>query len=113
MFFLIRSAFWLGLVYSAMPFENGEQTRELERLRATLEATAGGAAVLACAEQNISCRALSLAQAAPAISARFKDKTPHNSESSLTSDDVKPKWHGKAAGSANNQALAKGREMPI
>ena len=111
MFFLIRSAFWLGLVYSAMPFENGEQTRELALMRATLEATAGGAAVLACAEQNILCPAL--AQAAPAIVVRVKEIASCNSASSLTLDDGKPKWRGKAAWSASNQALAKRREMPI
>ena len=118
MLFLIRSAFWLGIVYSAMPFDNDQQARELARLRSTLAATAGGAAVLACAERNISCRALTLAMpqgTAPEleIPGGAKDKAARKSANSLTPTDAKPLWRGKPARSANNQPLAKRREMPI
>ena len=119
MLFLVRSAFWLGMVYSAMPFDNSEQTRELARLRAALAAAAGSAAVTTCAAQSVSCRALMMA--APASqrrpdatnSVQAKEKTARASADSLTEADLTAPWRGKPSKAVRGQALAQRAAMPI
>jgi hypothetical protein len=119
MLFLVRSAFWLGMVYSAMPFDNSEQTRELARLRAVLAATAGSAAATTCAAQSVSCRALMMATPEgqrgldASNSARAKEKTARASADSLTEADVAAPWRGKPAKVVRGQALAQRAAMPI
>ena len=119
MLFLVRSAFWLGMVYSAMPFDNSEQSRELARLRAALAATAGGAALAACADQSAACRALRSAMpesprgSGAAISAQIKEKPTRASPNTLTQADLAPPWRGKPAKFAKREALAKRSAMPI
>jgi len=119
MLFLVRSAFWLGMVYSAMPFDNNEQSRELARLRTELAVAAGGAALAACGDQSVSCRALKLAtpegqtESGAVILAQIKPKPAHASANSLTTADLAPPWRGKPAKPAKGQALAKHAAMPI
>jgi hypothetical protein len=119
MLFFIRSAFWLGIVYSAMPFDNIDQTRELARLRAELAAAAGNAAAAACPGQSVSFRALALAMqgqssgAATGVSAEPKARAARKSADSLTPADLMAPWRGALAKRAERQALAKPAAMPI
>lgn len=118
MLFLVRSAFWLGMVYSAMPFDNSEQARELARLRAALAATAGGAAASACAGASLSC-ALKLAgpaaklAGATAIKPPMKEKMAGVSVNSLMSADLRPAWRGKPAKLPKGPTLAQRATLPI
>jgi precorrin-4 methylase len=117
MLFFIRSAFCLGIVYSAMPFDNNEQMRELARLRSELAVVAGTAAIAACANQSVSCGALTAPDQNRATTTRIaadpKAKAPRRSADSLTQADLTAPWRGKLAKPAERQALAKRGEMPI
>ena len=107
------------MVYSAMPFDNSDQTRELARLRAALAATAGGAAATTCAAQSVSCRALTMATAEgrrgldAANPARAKEKAARASADTLTEADLAAPWRGKPAKAVRGQALAQRAAMPI
>jgi hypothetical protein len=102
MLFLVRSAFWLGMVYSAMPFDAGEQGRELTRLRAALAAS--------CPAQPPACAALSMAATHPAPGGDAAKLRP--SADSLTAADLTPPWRGKSA-QTRRAVLAHRAAMPI
>ena len=117
MLFLVRSAFWLGMVYSAMPFDNSEQARELARLRASLAASVG-APTSACASANLTC-ALKMAgpaarlAGATAIPLNLREKLAGVSVNSLTRADLGPAWRGKPAKPSGGERLARRATMPI
>jgi hypothetical protein len=117
MLFFVRSAFWLGMVYSAMPFDSPVQSPRLASLRSALAASTGRAIVAACPDQSLACRALDLAmprdKLAPAILAAVNDKGPRESANSLTKDDLAPQWRGKRWKAPNGPALAQRASMPI
>jgi len=105
MMFLLRSAFWLSIVYAHMPLDDGEVKRALDETRGAAVAGVAGAAAAKCAEDRAACRAL--VGAATAIvfdpgAARFgapsraagKAKADRPSANSLSSDDLAPPWRG-------------------
>jgi len=115
MLFLVRSAFWLGMVYSAMPFDNSEQTREVASLRAALAASVAEN----CSVQAESCLVLKLAASDPqrraqtAIASLAGAGPTRPSANSLTKADLALPWRGRPAKAAHASALAQRPAMPI
>src|SRR5579862_5970758 len=56
--FLLRSAFWLSLVFSAMPFERSEIARAIDQANGGLASDAVAAAKEECADKASACDAL-------------------------------------------------------
>jgi hypothetical protein len=108
MMFLLRSAFWLSIVYAHMPFDDGEAMRALDETRAAVTASATSAAAARCAADRDSCRALigaatrfvaspgapRSAGAPGPLRAGGKTKGDRSSVSSLTAKDLASPWHG-------------------
>ena len=119
--FLLRSAFWLCLVFSWMPLERSEITRVLADAKTSLAAHIAAAAEAGCADSAIACGAVVLAadralatatpapleQSAPASAKPASDgaaKTQSRrtaaqrpSLKSLTASDLAPAWRGRKA----------------
>jgi hypothetical protein len=97
MMFLVRSAFWLSLVYSAMPFE------PMTAIPASggLESGVSAAAITAAARcaSNDACRSIVVKAASAA--AASQGLAPTNvvgrapSASSLSAADLTPVWRGR------------------
>jgi hypothetical protein len=118
MMFLLRSAFWLSLVFSWMPLERTEIARTLSKAQ-TMAAHEEAAAKIGCSGSAVACGAVLLTAAkadvaAPAKSApedppvknvklsNAKATAPAGlgaprSASSLTSADLAPRWRGHKA----------------
>jgi hypothetical protein len=109
MMFLLRSAFWLSIVYAHMPFDESEALRALDETRGAVTASATSAAATRCAADRDSCRALigaatrlivspaaPRAGGVPAAPVRTggKAKGERSSVTSLTASDLAPPWHG-------------------
>ena len=89
MSFLIRSVFWLGLVFMALPWDG-------ESLRADLSSHAEQAtravareAQALCAKDPIGC-----ASQAIALGKAFDRDRPKNSQDTLRAPDLAPAWRG-------------------
>jgi hypothetical protein len=125
MFFLVRMAFWLGLVLVLLPTEKTPESEKLPQLGATEAVTAAGAAMSDmsqfCIRQPAACEIGS--QAATVIGHRAQagarkvyqmitDKKPdhtgsigraddeaaqHAPADTLTADDLKSDWRGPVA----------------
>jgi hypothetical protein len=106
MMFLLRSAFWLCLVFSWMPSERSEMARVLDDARTSLADHAEAAAKAGCAGSAVACGAVLLAAdrlAAPAERAASKAgkdakaaaKGLRPSANSLTASDRAPRWRGR------------------
>ena len=118
MMFLLRSAFWLCLVFSWMPLERGEITRVLAGAKVSLNAHLAAAAEAGCAGSAVACGAVLLAAdqalatatpAPPEPSAAVPTKTAPDapaksaprraalrpSVNSLTASDLTPAWRGR------------------
>jgi hypothetical protein len=93
MMFLVRSAFWLGLVFSWMPLDRGEALR-----------TAVAAAQAECVTDMVSCRAIVTA-ASGAVLATSPGHTPvlhvdgkgrpMPSADTLSAADLATPWRGR------------------
>jgi hypothetical protein len=123
--FLLRSAFWLSLVFAGLPGERGEILRALGEAGTSLAAHAQAAAEAGCAGSAVACGAALLAadravaaldlqsfapKSAAAIGSEVKKaastetKSPamgngkaHASANSLTAADLAPPWRGRKA----------------
>jgi hypothetical protein len=121
--FLLRSAFWLSLVFAGMPGERGEILRAFSEAKTSLAAHAQAAAKAACAGSAAACGAILLAadravatpnlesfapRSAAAIgsgvkrAASIEAKSPamisakaRPSANSLTASDLAPPWRGR------------------
>src|SRR5450432_944261 len=58
MMFLVRSAFWLSLVYAHMPFDEGAALRVVDQTQSAILGGAASAAAAKCAQDKASCRAI-------------------------------------------------------
>lgn len=111
MFFLVRSAFWLGVVFSAMPW-NGEDkphgpSHALQAVRSaahsaagTASAAAGFAASSYCAAHPSEClgAARKLTELFEKVSAEGDIlAAPAAPQASLSPQDLSPVWRGKAS----------------
>jgi hypothetical protein len=104
MMFLLRSAFWLSIVFAHMPLDQGEALRAIEATRGV--ALTGAAS---CMADIAACRAVLSAAAgvAPAPAAlRLAGPAPHagsntkggrSSINSLSASDLAPPWRGPGA----------------
>ena len=117
MMFLVRSAFWLSLVYAHMPLDGGETLRVVDQTRSAVIASATNAVRDKCAADAASCRAILSAAAgialapgveraantlnAPSAARRAggqgQAKSLRPSASSLTAGDLTAPWRGKPA----------------
>jgi hypothetical protein len=112
MMFLVRSAFWLSLVYAHMPLDNGEVQRAVDQSKNAISASAAEAAKGKCAQAPRVCRAIvaaaagsaltpsqdaraDLRDAAPQTGGKFKIARP--SANSLRAADRTPPWRGGSA----------------
>jgi hypothetical protein len=112
MTFLLRSAFWLSIVYAHMPFDGGEAVRAVGQTQSAIVASAAGAARDKCAQNGASCRAIFGAAAgillpagpdrpldapAPPPRAAGKAKAARPSANSLSAADLASPWRGRPA----------------
>ena len=107
MMFLLRSAFWLGLVFSAMPTEKGEVARSLHQAQESAAAGTFAAVKAECLDHAGACVAIAraagattiagVAETIPAPHANPKEKGARPSASSLTSGDLAAPWRGRKA----------------
>jgi len=104
MMFLLRSAFWLSIVYAHMPWDGGDALTAVNEAKGAVIASAANAVADKCAENAATCRALAgavtsvalaPAAASPAPHASAKVKNAHPSANSLTENDLAPVWRGK------------------
>ncbi|HLH49611.1 MAG TPA: hypothetical protein VKV96_09740 [Roseiarcus sp.] len=107
MMFLLRSAFWLCLVFSWMPSERTEMARVLDDAKTSLADHAEAAAKAGCAGSAAACGAvllttdrLAATPAARAAPKAGKDAKPaakdlRPSANSLTASDRAPRWRGR------------------
>ena len=112
MMFLVRSAFWLGIVVSNMPLDRAEAPCVADRTQGAVVTSATGAVTAACAQEGASCRAiLAAARAALASSpersrdgrsaprAGLAGKARRPSANSLDAADLATPWRGPPANS--------------
>jgi hypothetical protein len=112
MMFLVRSAFWLSLVYAHMPLESGEIQRAVDQTKGAIVASAAESAKAKCAQEPSACRAIIGAAAGVLLtprlvaSADFRDTAPQTggkskmarpSANSLKAADMSPPWRGRSA----------------
>ncbi|HLJ72474.1 MAG TPA: hypothetical protein VKU03_14230 [Roseiarcus sp.] len=107
MMFLLRSAFWLCLVFSWMPSERTEMARVLGDAKTSLADHAEAAAKAGCAGSAVACGAVLLAadrlatapaeRSAPKAGkdAKAAAKGLRPSANSLTASDRAPRWRGR------------------
>ena len=104
--FLVRSAFWLTLVFSAMPFERSEIARAIDQTRACLPVDAAmtakperPAAASNAPEGSPIATGRPSPAAAPARPLALqdaRDKAGRQSADCLTAGDRAPSWRGRA-----------------
>lgn len=119
MMFLLRSAFWLTLVFSWMPPERAEIQRALSEAQTSLAAHAEAAAKIGCAGSAVACGAvLAIASRSGAVDldralplrilskdsnkldvtpSDARDPAPRRSANSLTAADLAAPWRGRKA----------------
>ena len=111
MMFFVRSAFWLGVVYSSMPLDRGDALRTVGQTQEAVVAGAVAAARAQCVQDVTSCRAIlavtsvaapmANAARAPASAAAQrtagKAKVPQPSANSLSTADLTTPWRGRPA----------------
>jgi hypothetical protein len=107
MMFLLRSAFWLSIVYAHMPWDGGEALSVVNETKSAVIASAAGAVADKCAENAAACRVIAAAVASTAlppvapppaaqrVAAKAKSLRP--SANSLTASDLAPAWRGRQA----------------
>jgi hypothetical protein len=109
MMFLLRSAFWLSIVYAHMPFDDGQFVRVAEETKGAVVASAVSAAKDKCAQDPVSCRAILSAAAGAALSPGLERlsrtqpgtrglaaaKSARPSADSLSAADLVAPWRGR------------------
>jgi hypothetical protein len=111
MMFLVRSAFWLSIVYAHMPLDGGQVIRGADEAPGAVVAGATALVKSKCAQDAASCRAI-LKAAAGALLAPVNERSPgaqprtHGAETakgarpssnSLSADDLAAPWRGRQA----------------
>jgi hypothetical protein len=108
MMFLLRSAFWLSIVYAHMPLDGGAALGVVDQARSAVIASAANVVRDKCAEDGAACRAVVGAAAGmilapgaerssrPVQRADAKPKAAR-SVNSLTAGDLSPPWRGRPA----------------
>jgi hypothetical protein len=111
MMFLVRSAFWLSLVYAHMPFDDGQVARVAEEAKGVAVATAANAVKAKCDHEAVSCRAILSAAAgailSPAVAPSAGEppkargaatpKASRPSANSLSAADLAAPWRDRRA----------------
>ena|SRR5260370_31868431 len=106
MMFLLRSAFWLSIVYAHMPWDGGEALSAVNETKSAVIASAASAVADKCAENAAACRAIAgvvagavvaPAASSPAQRVPAKAKSLRPSANSLTASDLAPAWRGRPA----------------
>lgn len=111
MMFLVRSAFWLSIVYAHMPLDSGQVIRVADDAQGALIASAATAATTKCAQDAASCRAILSAAAGgflssggehpanaqPRTRAAMAAKSARPSANSLSAADLATPWRGRQA----------------
>ncbi|MGA2041776.1 MAG: hypothetical protein ABSG83_00235 [Roseiarcus sp.] len=109
MMFLLRSAFWLSLVYAHMPLDQGEALRALDETRGVALTGAANAVAAGCMADHAACRAVlgaAVGVAAAPGAPRPAGPEPHagrdakggrSSVNSLSATDLATPWRGPAA----------------
>ena len=104
--FFVRSAFWLTLVFSAMPFERSEIARAIDQTRAALPVSAATTERLAAVTDTSDGSLVAASRLTPAVASygplaaqESRDKTGRQSANSLTAEDRAPAWRGRASNS--------------
>jgi hypothetical protein len=105
MMFLIRSAFWLGLVFSWMPFDGAEVLRAIDQTQGAIVAGAVAAARAKCVTDMASCRAIvtaasgaalaTNAERSPALRGAGKRAATLKSADTLSAADLATPWRGR------------------
>jgi hypothetical protein len=107
--FLVRSAFWLTLVFSAMPFERSEIARPIDQTQAG--PPAGAAATAKTERPAVASKAPdgspvtagrpspATTPARPLAAQEARDKAGRQSADCLTAEDRAPSWRGRASNS--------------
>ena len=104
--FFVRSAFWLTLVFSAMPFERSEMARAIDQAEVGLPASAATTERLAAVTNTSDGSLIAASRPAPAAAPNgplaaqeSRDKPGRQSANSLTAEDRAPPWRGRAGNS--------------
>ncbi len=105
MFFLVRSLFWLGLVFMALPWDGASLRADLvsETQKATQVITREAQAI--CAKDPIGCaaQAISLGQAFDPGKAFNLASRPEKSQDTLLPGDRTPDWRNPATVTASRR----------
>jgi hypothetical protein len=104
--FFVRSAFWLTLVFSAMPFERSEMARAIDQAKAGLPASAPTTERLAAVTNTSDGSLIAASRPAPPVASygpvaaqESRDNAGRQSANSLTAGDRAPAWRGRASNS--------------
>jgi hypothetical protein len=111
MMFLVRSAFWLSIVYAHMPFDGAQVARAVGAPQSNVASDAATALGSACAQNSASCRAILSVAARAALSpaaerpseagvrarGRATARSARPSANSLGAADQTPPWRGRQA----------------
>jgi hypothetical protein len=111
MMFLVRSAFWLSIVYAHMPFDGAQVARAVGATQSNVAAGAATAVGSACAQNSASCGAILSVAARAALSptterpsqttvparGRASARSARPSANSLGAADQAPPWRGRQA----------------
>ncbi|WP_158812612.1 hypothetical protein [Methylocapsa sp. S129] len=109
MMFLVRSAFWLSIVYAHMPLDGGQVARVADEAQGAVVASAAAIVKTKCAQDPVSCRAIVSAGAGAVLSAggersssaqiRTRSagavKGARPSANSLSAADLATPWRGR------------------
>lgn len=109
MMFLVRSAFWLSIVYAHMPFDGAQVARAVGATQSNVTAGAAKAVGSACAQNSASCRAILSVATHAALSptaerpsqtdvrarGRASARSARPSANSLGAADQTPPWRGR------------------
>jgi len=111
MMFLVRSAFWLSIVYAHMPLDGGQVARVADEAQGAIVASTVAVVKTKCAQDAVSCRAV-VSAAAGAVLSPGGERTPNlqirtggagavkgvrPSANSLSAADLATPWRGRQA----------------
>lgn len=109
MMFFVRSAFWLGVVYSSMPLDRGDALRTISQTQEAIVSSAVAAARAQCVQDMTSCQAI-LAATSTTATALHAERPPTSSAAprapgkganmkpsanSLSAADLATPWRGR------------------
>lgn len=111
MMFLVRSAFWLSIVYAHMPLDQAQVVGAANEAQGAIIASAKTAAGISCAQDDVSCRAVFRAAAGAVLPSEVEHassapirthraaapKSVRPSINSLSAADLAAPWRGRQA----------------